>query len=101
MQMAAAANLPATNSFIQLEIYRAPFPLYVGTVLQENAENPGWEPTENTTNHRETPGNRQMIRGKYRERCLFAEEVINDKNKDTNHRKTATINQKKSTITGK
>ena len=42
-----------------------------------------------------------MIRGKYTERCLFAEKVINDKNKDTNHRKTAAINKKKSTITGK
>ena len=41
-----------------------------------------------------------MIREKYRERCLFAENVINDKNKDTNHRKTAK-NKKKSTITGK
>ncbi len=42
-----------------------------------------------------------MIRGKYTERCLFAEKVIYDKKKDTNHRKTAVINKKKSTITGK
>ncbi len=39
MQMAAFANLPATNSFIQLKIYRAPFPLHAGTVVQGNAEN--------------------------------------------------------------
>ncbi len=35
-----------------------------------------------------------MIIGKDRERCLFAEEVINDKNKDRNHRKKAAINKK-------
>ncbi len=35
-----------------------------------------------------------MIRGKYSERCLFAEEVINDKNNDTNHRKTTAVNKR-------
>ncbi len=53
MQMASAANLPATNSFNQLEIYRAPFPLYVGTVLQGNTENQRQTP-ETTGKHRET-----------------------------------------------
>ncbi len=53
MQMAAAANLPATNSFIQLKIYRAPFPLHVGTFLQGNTENQ-WKTLETTGKHRET-----------------------------------------------
>ncbi len=62
---------------------------------------------ESTRNNRETAGNRKMITGKYRERCLFAEKVINDKNKDINHRKTVTkitrclLSHKKATSHGK
>ncbi len=48
-----STNLPATNSFIQLEIYRAPFPLHVGTVLQGNTENQR-KTLETTGKHRET-----------------------------------------------